>query len=329
MVKVYFATNRKPDPAQPGGFGADITPQNPSEVLYAVTDVQGILLDKEDTGTLGPIGNVTKGGYSDADTAEIIASGKNLLVFIHGFANSFQDAIKRAAFNAEWLRASGVPAADTNVLAFTWPSLGQLFAAPPYLPMRDYYADQTQAGRSGYHLGYFLNNIAQLRLDYRKTNPNGRIFLLAHSMGNHALQAAVEWWFANGGSQTQIFDEVFLAAGDEVDDTFESTVGAGLSDLPLLADRISIYYSINDIAMTLSAALNLNGRLGFLGPDDKSDAGRYPVNKFRIAECSLVKDYDWTSPPDATHQYYRRSKIVRAEIAGVMGGTGGGGLITL
>ena len=74
MVKVYFGTNRKPDPAQPGGFGADITPQNPSEVLYAVTDVQGILLDKEDTGTLGPIGNVTKGGYSDADTAEIIAS---------------------------------------------------------------------------------------------------------------------------------------------------------------------------------------------------------------------------------------------------------------
>ena len=40
-------------------------------------------------------------------------------------------------------------------------------------------------------------------------------------MGNWALQAAVESWFASGNGDAFLFDEAFLAAADEVFDSFD------------------------------------------------------------------------------------------------------------
>ncbi len=317
MVQIYFATNRKPDATQPFGFGAELVQNRPEVITYAVADVQGIVLDQEGSGAIVGITDRTPGTWSDAATEAIVAAGRNLLVFIHGFDNAFEDAIKRAAFNAEWFRASGVAAADTTVLAFSWPSAGRLIAAPPHFPPEAYFADQTRAGKSGFHLGFFLNTIDQLRRDYVKRNPGGRIFLLAHSMGNFALQAGIEWWFANGGTADEIFDETFLAAADEEDDTFEKGA-ARLGELPKLTRRISIYNSRRDVAMFLSTTFNHDERLGFDGPDDKRNATKYPPAKFRIGDCTGVGDFKLVDPPDASHQYYRRSKIVRTDIAAVM-----------
>jgi esterase/lipase superfamily enzyme len=217
------------------------------------------------------------------------------------------------------------------VVAFTWPSAGKLFAAPPHTPPDAYLADQAQAGKSGFHLAFFLNVLDQLRADYKKANPNGRVFLLAHSMGNYALQAGVQFWFDNRGSADLMFDEVFLPGADEIDDSFERPNGGRLSNLPELTNRISLYYSRKDVAMYLSTTVNLSARLGFDGPDDKSDTGRYPTAKFRLLDCTEVADFDLFSPPDATHQYYRRSNIVRADIVAAMAGNPNpaGGLITL
>jgi hypothetical protein len=107
--------------------------------------------------------------------------------------------------------------------------------------------------------------------------------------------------------------------------------GGRLSTLPQRAARCSIYYSHKDVTMYLAAALNLNERLGFDGPDHKHDPTRYPPGKFRIVDVTPVSDFDIFNPPDATHQYYRRSKIVRADIAATMRGDppSAGGLITL
>ena len=42
---VYFATNRQPDPASPGGFGSSIAdPADGAAVTYAVAPVTGIAL---------------------------------------------------------------------------------------------------------------------------------------------------------------------------------------------------------------------------------------------------------------------------------------------
>jgi len=319
MTTVYFATNRKPDPAETGGYGADIVANDCAAITYATAEVTGINLADETSGTIAPITGQTQGKFSDAAKAAILGAGKNLLIFIHGFDNSFADAIRRAAFNCEWFAASGIGAADTVVIAFTWPSAGKLIAAPPHFPPDAYFADQAQAGRSGFHITCFLSVIDQLRVDYRAKNPTGGIFLLAHSMGNYALQAGVQSWFSGRGSQDLMFDEVFLPGADERYDSFLQTNGARLSDLPELVGRISVYYSRRDVAMYLSQALNLTFRLGFNGPDEKSDTAHYPTTTFRILDCTEVEDFDALNPPDATHQYYRRSVKVRADIAACMG----------
>ena len=71
----------------------------------------------------------------------------------------------------------------------------------------------------------FFANL-QPMIDAARAKGN-RVFLLAHSMGNWALQAAVESWFAHGNGDAFLFDEALLAAADEVHNTFEFRRPAG------------------------------------------------------------------------------------------------------
>ena len=331
MTTVYFATNRINDGTGVWGYGAKVAPYDTSQITFAVADVTGIDLQAEGSGTINGITDKTPANFSAETTKAIVGTNKNLLIFVHGFDNSFEDAIKRSAFNREWFAATGQPGTDMTVVAFTWPSQGTLFAAPPHMPPDAYLTDQANAGRSGWHLAYFFGVIDQLSAVYRKANPTGRMVLLAHSMGNYALQGAIQTWGSSRPSDTVVFDDVVLAAADEVDDTFERPAGGRMTDLPKLTNRISVYYSCKDVAMYLSTTINLTARLGFDGPSDKRNAAVYTPKEFRIVDCTEVSDFDLLNPPDATHQYYRRSKIVRADIASVIANTaaGSGGLRTL
>ena len=89
--------------------------------------------------------------------------------------------------------------------------------------------------------------------------------LLAHSMGNYVLAAGVQAWFTTR-DPTAIFDHAVVAAADEIDKSFEMSAGVRLSRLPELAGGVSVYYSLRDVAMYLSQAINLTERLGFDGP---------------------------------------------------------------
>jgi esterase/lipase superfamily enzyme len=316
---VYFATNRLAQGAITDwrSYGAEIVaPTDASLVIYASAFVEGIDLGAEGSGVITAISHAQPGTFHPSIAQDVLGSGKNILVFIHGFANSFLNAIARAAFNREWFAAAGVNPADTTVIAFSWPSLGQFVAAPPRLLPSDYLRDQSQAGRSGFHIASFFGNLQPLLAQARAQGR--RVFLLAHSMGNFALQAAVESWFSHGRSAALLFDEVFLAAADERFDSFLLPMAARLSRLSDLTRRISIYYSVRDIALYLSFAVNLIPRLGHEGPVQKADTTRYPPARYRVPDCAEVNDYDLLSPPDASHQYYRRSRKVRADIAAVM-----------
>ena len=147
------------------------------------------------------------------------------------------------------------------------------------------------------------------------------IFLLAHSMGNWALQGAVESWFSHGNGNARLFEEAFLAAADERYDSFDFPEPGRLSALRHLADRISIYFSAADAVLALSMAINLGAkRLGQDGPHDRFDTSKFPPAQYRMVDCSGFRDYafDFAS----SHQYYRRSPGVRTDIAQTMGGAG-------
>jgi len=195
MTTIYFATNRKPlDPFAAPWFAFDPAPLTPEGLIFAEATVSGTDVADQSSGNIDEIKNDQPATFSANSLTALVNSPRDLLVFVHGFANSFEDAIKRAAYNREWLAESGAAAANMDVLAFTWPSSGSLISVPPEYPDDAYLADQGRASKSGYHLGHFLNELSKLAALFDPA-ANRRVILLAHSMGNWALQAGIESFF--------------------------------------------------------------------------------------------------------------------------------------
>jgi esterase/lipase superfamily enzyme len=310
---VYFATNRvvtnQGDPIN--GYPATmVPPNNPAAITYGVAYVDGVDIPTNNAGTVSQIATTQQGQFPDDVIADLSAPGRNLLIFIHGFDNSFADAITRAAFDHEWLAASGNPQADTTVIAFSWPSKGQTVSFP--ILQEDYLSDQHTACNSGLHLMAFLANLDPIITAARQSGH--RAILLAHSMGNLALESAVANWFLHGNGKDMLFDQAILAAGDCAYNAFDQPNLAGLGGLPLLARRIATYYSNVDHVLQLSMVVNLGAqRLGQDGPLHRSDPTKFPPATYAMVDCSSNQDYDFNVL--TSHQYYRMSPTVRSIIA--------------
>ena len=217
---VYFATNRvvtNASDANKGYTSIMVPPLKPQEITYGTAIVDGIDVATNAQGFVSEIKDTKQGGFSDAAVATLSNPGTDLLLFIHGFDNTFSDALTRAAFNREWLAASGQPGTNTTVVAFSWPSSGRVVALPvladPYL------ADQSMARSSGLGLMSFLANLDPLIGAARARG--ARVTLLAHSMGHLTLQSGVENWFLHGNGEAIIFDLTILAAADTRYDAFD------------------------------------------------------------------------------------------------------------
>lgn len=315
-ITVQFATNRVlTGPAEEWRSygGGIVAPSSPVGITYGAAFVNEVDLTADTVGAITGIENVSQGSFSTEAAGDLGDAGRNLLVFVHGFDNSFENAITRAAFVREWLAGTGAVEADTSVVAFSWPSLGQLIGFP--VPWSDYLADQTMADRSGLHLMSFFANLEPI---LKRARANGRrVFLLTHSMGNLALQSAVENWFSHGNGAGILFDEAFLAAADERYDSFDFPMSGRLSALDRLARRISILFSDDDAVLSLSMKVNLGAkRLGQDGPHSRFDTQRFPPSCYSMFDCTGLRDYDLGF--SSSHQYYRRSPTARNRIVGAM-----------
>lgn len=309
---VYFATNRQVANSADAidGYPAEITkPLRPQDITYGTALVDGGDIQTNAQGNVTSITQINKGEFGAATFQELSNAPKDLLVFIHGFANTFSDAITRAALNRDWMAASGLPSTDTTVIAFCWPSEGRVVG--PVLP-EPYLRDQHMAGNSGLGLMSFFSRLQPI-IDAVHVKGK-RVTLLAHSMGNLALQAAVASWFLNGNGEARMFDLTVLAAGDCRYDTFDLPNLAGLRALEHLGGRIAILYSNADHVLQLSMAVNLGAkRLGQDGPHNRADPVSFPVPNFQMIDCTKTDDYDVGFM--TSHQYYRLSPSVRTKIA--------------
>ncbi len=313
MSTVFFASNRVlTGPASAvGSYGNDIQPPSTADALtYGTAFVSSTFAITEIT--------AAPGGFSPGTADDIANAGRNLLVFVHGFDNDFDDGITRAAFNRDWMAASGVSAQDFAVIAFSWPSRGRVIGFP--LLQAAYLEDQHMARASGFHLMAFFR---QMQPFLRKARQNGQqTILLAHSMGNLALESAVENWFLHGNPAAPLFDLAVLAAADCGNNSFAQPNLARLSGLDRLADRISIYYSEADAVLGLSQAVNIGAkRLGQDGPLHRTDAGVFQPSRYRMVDATTFRDYSDFNPI-TSHQYYRKSDICRREIARDVAGFG-------
>jgi esterase/lipase superfamily enzyme len=236
-------------------------------------------------------------------------------VFVHGFDNTFSDALTRAAFNREWLAASGLPGTNTTVVAFSWPSSGRIVGYP--VAQDAYLADQNMARSSGMALMSFMANLEPIIGAARARG--SRVTLLAHSMGNLALEAGVVNWFLHGKGGTILFNLTDLAAGDVRYDTFDLPSPAGLSGLVQLSERVEIYFSRADQVLQLSMVVNLGAkRLGQDGPHNRADQNACPSDQFSMVDCTDIRDYEFNFMN--SHQYYRMSPQVRSIMAAGMAG---------
>ncbi|GGC63293.1 hypothetical protein GCM10011504_46870 [Siccirubricoccus deserti] len=342
---VYFITNRAPGPAgaiPAEAFGPGMVPLDARSLSCGVAFVSNTSPDPAtlEQRRVEEIVNVSQDEFSQAVRDDILGSGKNLLVFVHGFANSFADAVTRAAFNREWFAASGNPAADCTVILFTWPSPGRVvdgstipagvaelletilgFAIKGTIrtPLANRYLDdQNNARSSGRDLARSLDRLAPLAAEVQEQGR--KVFLLAHSMGHVALQGAFAAWQNSGQSPGIRFDEAVLAASDS-DWAAAGRAPPWLMAMPTLARRTTLYHSAEDRILWLSERVNAMQRLGEIGPPDRDDASVFAPGPYCFVDCAGVQDVVGEKEVDYTHQYYRRLTAVRDDIATTFSGT--------
>jgi esterase/lipase superfamily enzyme len=355
VVTVYFATNRMPLTDASGGtiidFGSELGPIDGTAVRFGsaqakVTATGSSLIP----GSLyvaseqlyGP--SIWRGSRDIFEKLrqDMQEGGRPTLVVIHGFSNTFKDAIERAATIVNFYGL------DANVFSFTWPSIGTRLPTP--LPYTDYFHDRGTARASGVAIARTMRILYDF-IDHlpRRDVCRQPLHLICHSMGNYAFRYAVQalMQVPQGEPREYIraadapaadaedrpfpalvampteapdpnrlrrtFDQIILAAADDDEDAFEDA--RELRYLPRLGNRVTVYHTQEDwILSTLSSVTKFNGpRLGVNGPE----------NMAMISDKVAAVDVsDAISPRQdfQSHQYYRIFPAVRDDIVAVLTG---------
>jgi esterase/lipase superfamily enzyme len=182
-------------------------------------------------------------GATPAQSLAQAAEGKNVLVYVHGFNETFDSAATSYAKLVSGIGFTGAP------VLFTWPSRGALL---------DYGADRESAMWSRDALEETLTALA--------TDPKvGHINILAHSMGGlvtlEALRSIVD---RSGGLLAERFGAIVLANPDVDIDLFKRQT----KRLSALTPKMTVIVSGKDRALEISS--RLAGGVPRVGASDKA-----------------------------------------------------------
>jgi esterase/lipase superfamily enzyme len=164
---------------------------------------------------------------------------KEILVFVHGYDNTFEDAARRTAQLAYDLGFDGAP------ILYSWPSAGNPLSYP---------ADETSVEWSTPHLKAFLEDLAA-------RSGATTIHLVAHSMGNRAVAGALNTPATARSDTTPLFKHVVLAAPDIDAGVFKQLA----TTLKKSADHVTLYASSRDEALLASHIFHQYARAGESG----------------------------------------------------------------
>lgn len=171
--------------------------------------------------------------------SEMDRKGKNIFVFLHGYNVSFEDAARRTAQMAYDLKFEGAP------VFYSWPSQAKWYS---------YVMDKDNIQLSVAQIRSFLIDIAT-------TSQADTINLIAHSMGNVGLTAALS---EIEQTSTPYFNQVVLAAPDIDADVFKNEIA---SKIVSKSHRTTLYTSKSDLALISSRYFNQRNRAGDSGPE--------------------------------------------------------------
>lgn len=313
MIRVFFSTNRNPIGDPPTGFGSELGPVDGASLRFGYAEVTDKTLKLKKL-CVAPerlvVDDVTREtpAFGSSETLQAVGRkmanhARDTLIYIHGFDFTFEDAITRTAQIKQFL------AIDLNLFLFTWPSDGEKIPIYSYKSDRDDVMASGDAGaRSLVIFDRFIRNLPGE--EYCRQ----RVHLLAHSMGNFALRHAVQGMrWRMGDYLPRLFSNILLMAADEDNDAFEHA--NKLKYLPRMAERVAVYHTPRDRALTVSEETKGNPeRLGSDGPE----TSRRLNDKVSVIDVSGVLDAD----EDLTnHQYYRLNQIVRDDMRAVLANT--------
>jgi esterase/lipase superfamily enzyme len=293
--RVWFATNRKIIKAETGRsvHGPDL----PSAVKYGVCTVS-VPVQTHRNGNLETPSWWTKRNPDkhfvmesknrfDRKTFVEQIGEKDTLLFVHGFNNSFDDAIFRTAQLQHDLNFAG------QSVAFSWPSAGEMSA---------YESDQKQADQSVEALVEVIAALSEATQSSGRTNRNSeksnpKIHIIAHSLGNRVvLQSLCEINLA----PTKYFREspigqIVLAAPDVGAIMFNNLSPHAVD----LGEQVTYYYCENDTALNISRDLNKYEPVGKM---PYFDEGLSTINA------------NGTGTSFISHNYYASSRKVLTDI---------------
>lgn len=226
---------------------------------------------------------------------EMRRSGRNeVVIFVHGFNNTFEDAVFSLADIWHFSGRRGVP------IAYSWPAdAGGLFG---------YFTDRESGEFTVFHLKEFLRQLSEIP-ELRK------IHIVAHSRGTDVTTTALREMIIavniQGKNPKKVLkiENLVLAAPDlDFSVVRQRLVAEGFG---AAIGQITVYMNRGDTALGLAQRLMAGQRFGRLGVDDIN-----PAEKEIFAEVKTVNFINVQGVRGLTgHAYYRTNRNVLSDIA--------------
>lgn len=213
------------------------------------------------------------------------STAKKVLIFVHGYNVTFEDAARRTGQIAADLDFKGVP------IFFSWPSQGETAKYP---------TDETNIEWSEPDLRSFLKQTIA-------ASGAEEVYLVAHSMGNRALTRALGNLAVESPNLRAAIKAIILAAPDIDADVFKRDIAPRFVPTDVAdpaAPIVTLYVSKHDLALAASKKFHTYSRVG-----DCSDGIAF-VPGVETVDASSV-DTDIFS---LGHSYFGYSRSVLSDI---------------
>lgn len=252
VAEIHFATNREAHPwLEPTTRAEYFFSPVPADLSRGKCSVQVLRRTYEQEkavrrrplsfGELQNYFTVVETHFAERGDWQAELSASDVLLYIHGYDNTFEDALLRAAQLHLDLEFPG------RTVAFSWPSLGESLVYEDGDPERArlaYHDDLKAADASASALAETIESLAE------SDGAGRRIHVVAHSLGNRLLLAALKKLSAEG--RKGLLDQVVLAAPDVAVTELQECQAC----LAQLGSRTSVYSSTKDVALYLSSSIH-------------------------------------------------------------------------
>ena len=193
---------------------------------------------------------------SSGEISDLLAQGSgDVLIYVHGFKQTFETAALDAAHLADGIKFRG------QTMVFSWPSKAGLF---------DYAYDRESAMWSRDGFERVLQSVVT-------TPGTARVHIVAHSMGTMLTLEGLRQLYARGDTASDKIGAVVFASPDIDMDVFSSSV----TRMGLLGRKITVVAATNDRALALSG--RLAGGMTRVGAAEKAAIERLGV---RVIDAS-------------------------------------------